>query len=205
MPDPDGSMLAWPQVPTLDCCLCLLLSMFHYTHSCASKSGMVHTHVGMPSQACVSISNQAQIKLKSNQIKCYIRSQKLILRHVTRATTTHQLQKMRTNRPHDVAHASVPVIPSRERVDAAPVCSSSRTRDGTASPASPPPFGGEEAGGAREGWRGGLRGQGPPWYKKVGFEALARAKICMPARTQLKGLPGSTACRCVSPFSGHRM
>jgi len=92
-----------------------------------------------------------QIKLKSNQIKCYIRSQKLILRHVTRATTTHQLQKMRTNRPHDVAHASVPVIPSRERVDAAPVCSSSRTRDGTASPASPPPFGGEEAGGAREG------------------------------------------------------
>ena len=39
-----------------------------------------------------------QIKLKSSsnqaQIKCYIRSQKLILRHVTRATTTtHQLQK----------------------------------------------------------------------------------------------------------------
>ena len=34
-----------------------------------------------------------QIKLKSNQTKCYIRSQKLILRHVTRATTTHQLQK----------------------------------------------------------------------------------------------------------------
>ena len=28
-------------------------------------------------------------------------------------------KKMRTNRPHDVAHASVPVIPSRERVDAA--------------------------------------------------------------------------------------
>ena len=66
MPDPDGSMLAWPQVPTLDCWLCLLLSMFHYTHSCASKSGMVHTHVGMPSQACVSISTKAQIN--SNQV-----------------------------------------------------------------------------------------------------------------------------------------
>ena len=35
-----------------------------------------------------------------------------------------------------------------------------------------------------------LRGLGPPWKKKVGFEALARAKICMPARTQLKGVPG---------------
>ena len=94
MPDPDGSMLAWPQVPTLDCCLCLLLSMFHYTHSCASKSGMVHTHVGMPSQACVSISTKAQIN--SNQVCATngcIRSPKLILRHVARATTTHQLQK----------------------------------------------------------------------------------------------------------------
>ena len=128
------------------CCLCST------THSCASKSVMVHTHFGMPSRACVSISTKAQIN--SNQVCATngcIRSQKLILRHITRATTTHQLQKMRTNRPHDVAHASVPVIPSRERVDAAPVCSSSRTRDGTASPASPPPFGGEEAGGAREG------------------------------------------------------
>ena len=57
----------------------------------------------------------------------------------------------------------------------------------------------------KEGGRVDLRGLGPPWKKKVGFEALARAKICMPARTQLKGLPGSTACRCVSPFSGHRM
>ena len=103
--------------------------MFHYTHSCASKSGMVHTHVGMPSQACVSISNKAQqcqIKLKN---------------------------KAQT----------------------------------------------------KEGGRVDLRGLGPPWKKKVGFEALARAKICMPARTQLKGLPDSTACRCVSPFSGHRM
>ena len=65
MPDSDGSMFAWPQVPTLDCCVCLL-SMFHYTHSYASKSGMVHTHVGMPSQACVSISTKAQIN--SNQV-----------------------------------------------------------------------------------------------------------------------------------------
>ena len=174
MPDPDGSMLAWPQVPTLDCCLCLLLSMFHYTHSCASKSGMVHTHVGMPSQACVSISNQAQIK--SNQVLHTIPKAHITTRHPSNDNTS--TPKMRTNRPHDVAHASVPGIPSRERVDAAPVCSSSRTRDGTASPASPPPFGGEEAGGAREGWRGGLRGQAPPWYKKVGFEALARGFAC---------------------------
>ena len=105
------------------CCLCST------THSCASKSVMVHTHFGMPSRACVSISNKAQqcqIKLKN---------------------------KAQT----------------------------------------------------KEGGRVDLRGLGPPWKEKVGFEALARAKICMPARTQLKGLPGSTACRCVSPFSGHRM
>ena len=36
------------------CCLCST------THSCASKCGMVHTLFGMPSRACVSISNKAQ-------------------------------------------------------------------------------------------------------------------------------------------------
>ena len=134
----------------------------------------------------------------------HIRSPKLILRHVTRATTTHQLQKTRTNRPHDVAHASVPVIPSRERVDAAPVCSSSRTRDGTASPASPPPFGGEEAGGAREGWRGGLRGLGPPWEKKVGFDALARGFACCLHITS-KGEPPAYCLSLCRRSSGHGM
>ena len=118
MPDPDGSMLAWPQVPTLDCWLCLLLSMFHYTHSCASKSGMVHTHVGMPSQACVSISNQAQIK--SNQVLHTIPKAHFTTRHPSNDNTS--TPKMRTNRPHDVAHASEPVIPSRECVDAAYGC-----------------------------------------------------------------------------------
>ena len=86
VPDPDGSMLAWPQVPTLDCCLCLLLSMFHYTHSCASKSGMVHTHVGMPSQACVSISNQAQIK--SNQVLHTIPKAHFTTRHPSNDNTS---------------------------------------------------------------------------------------------------------------------
>ena len=43
------------------CCLCST------THSCASKSVMVHTHFGMPSRACVSISTKAQIN--SNQLK----------------------------------------------------------------------------------------------------------------------------------------
>jgi hypothetical protein len=57
----------------------------------------------------------------------------------------------------------------------------------------------------KEGGRADLRGLGPPWNKKVEFEALARVKIQSPARRQRKGLPGSTACRCVSPFSGHRM
>ena len=110
---------------------------------------------------------------------------------------------MRTNRPHDVAHASVPVIPSRERVDAAPVCSSSRTRDGTASPASPPPFGGEEAGGAREGWRGGLRGLGPPWEKKGGVRC-ARSGICMlPAHYVQRRTPCLLPV-VVSPFVGAR-
>ena len=112
--------------------------------------------------------------------------------------------KMRTNRPHDVAHASVPVIPSRERVDAAPVCSSSRTRDGTASPASPPPFGGEEAGEAREGWRGGLRGLGPPWEKKVGFDALARGFACCLHITS-KGEPPAYCLSLCRRSSGHGM
>ena len=121
-------------------------------------------------------------QINSNQVcatnSCIydLQSSRITTRHSSKDNTS--TPKTRTNRPHDVAHASVPVIPSRERVDAAPVCSSSRTRDGTASPASPPPFGGEEAGGAREGWRGGLRGLPPPWEKKVGFEALARGFAC---------------------------
>ena len=127
--------------------LLFVLVVVSTTHSCASKSGMVHTHCGMPSRACVSISTKAQIK--SNQVLHTIPKAHFTTRHPSNDNTS--TPKMRTNRPHDVAHASVPVIPSRERVDAAPVCSSSRTRDGTASPASPPPFGGEEAGGAREG------------------------------------------------------
>ena len=31
MPDFDGSLFAWPQVPKLGYCLCLLLSLFHYS------------------------------------------------------------------------------------------------------------------------------------------------------------------------------
>ena len=42
----------------------------------------------------------------------------------------------------------------------------------------------------KEGGRVDLRGLPPPWKKKVGFEALARAKICMPARTQTQRLTG---------------
>ena len=175
--------------------------MFHYTHSCASKSGMVHTHAGMPSQACVSISNQAQIN--SNQVLHTIPKAHFKTRHPSNDNTSTP-RKMRTNRPHDVAHASVPVIPSRERVDAAPVCSSSRTRDGTASPASPPPFGGEEAGGAREGWRGGLRGLGPQWDKKVGFDALARGFACCLHITS-KGEPPAYCLSLCRRSSGHGM
>ena len=177
MPDPDGSMLAWPQVPTLDCCLCLLLSMFHYTHSCASKSGMVHTHVGMPSQACVSISNQAQIK--SNQVLHTIPKAHFTTRHPSNDNTS--TPKMRTNRPHDVAHASVPVIPSRERVDAAhgrPCAAAPERVTVRRAPPLHPPLGGEEAGGAREGGREGLRGLGPPWEKKVGFDDASRYSRC---------------------------
>ena len=50
-------LCVWPQVPPwtlLVCCVCCT------THSCASKCGMVHTLFGMPSRACVSISNKAQ-------------------------------------------------------------------------------------------------------------------------------------------------
>ena len=77
MSDPDGSMFAWPQVPTLGCCLCLLLSMFHYTHSCASKPGMVHTHFGMPSQACVSIHHQLGIR-SQRRMKRFTRSLQIV-------------------------------------------------------------------------------------------------------------------------------
>ena len=59
-----------PQAPVeLCCCLCLRLAasatllvccVCCTTHSCASKYGMVHTLFGMPSRACVSISNKAQ-------------------------------------------------------------------------------------------------------------------------------------------------
>ena len=35
---PDGrkcrSLFAWPQVPELGCCLCLLMSLFHYPFLC---------------------------------------------------------------------------------------------------------------------------------------------------------------------------
>ena len=156
------------------------------------------------------ISNKAQIK--SNQVcattgcirpKC---SKKFILRHVNR--TMYTSTPMRIHGPHMRLCSS---IPSRENgnsssTDAALAreATSARVTARRAPPLRPPP-GGEEAGGAKEGGRVDLRGLGPPWNKKVEFEALARVKICMPALTQHKGLPGSTACRCVSPFSGHRM
>ena len=146
------------------------------------------------------------IKSSSNQIKSSVTYDPKSSFYDTSPEQRQHInsKKMRTNRPHDVAHASVPVIPSRERVDAAPVCSSSRTRDGTASPASPPPFGGEEAGGAREGWRGGLRGLGPPWEKKVGFDALARGFACCLHITS-KGEPPAYCLSLCRRSSGHGM
>ena len=64
-----------------------------------------------------------------------------------------------------------------------------------------PPFGGEEAGGAKEGGYGGLRGLGPPWDKKVGFEALARGFACCLHITS-KGEPLLIASRCVAVRRG---
>ena len=129
------------------CCLCstILILVQASLGWCTPMLGCLHRLV------CL-----YQLKLKSTQIKC---AQPTVAYTISKAhiTTRHpsndntSTPKTRTNRPHDVAHASVPVIPSLERVDAAPVCSSSRTRDCTASPASTPPFGVEEAGGAREG------------------------------------------------------
>ena len=78
MPDPDGSMFAWPQVPTLDCCLCLLLSLFHYSFLCKQVWDGAHPCWDAFTGLCVYIkssSNQIksnQLKLKSTQIKCYI-------------------------------------------------------------------------------------------------------------------------------------
>ena len=170
MPDPDGSMLAHGRkcqhstAVCVCCCPCstILILVQASLGWCTPMLGCLHRLV------CL-----YQLRLKSTQIKC---AQPTVAYTISKAhiTTRHpsndntSTPKTRTNRPHDVAHASVPVIPSRERVDAAPVCSSSRTSDGTASPASPPPFGGEEAGGAREGWRGGLRGRPPHGIRRWG-------------------------------------
>ena len=127
MPVPDGSMLAWPQVPTLDCWLCLLLSMFHYTHSCASKSGMVHTHVGMPSQACVSISNQAQIK--SNQV-CATTEQSLYM-YSSKLTSN---PKMR-NKAHGSVRRAPPLHPSFGGEEGSQIKLKSTQPSSTSSPA----------------------------------------------------------------------
>jgi hypothetical protein len=144
-----------------------------------------------------------QIKLKSNQIKCYIRSQKLILRHVTRATTTHQLQKMRTNRPHDVAHASVPVIPSRERVDAAPVCSSSTNARRYGEPRLSTPLWGGGGGRSQGGVAWGSPRAGPPMGREGGVRC-ARSGICMlPAHYVQRRTPCLLPV-VVSPFVGAR-
>ena len=132
MPDPDGSMFAWPQVPTLDCCLRLLLSMFHCTHSCASKYGMVHTLSGMPSRACVSISNKAKQCPNKARIK----------------------------------------LPKKAQT--------------------------------KEGVCVDLRGLGPPWKKKVGFDALARGFACCLHITS-KGEPPAYCLSLCRRSSGHGM
>ena len=67
-----------------------------------------------------------------------------------------------------------------------------------------PPFGGEEAGGAKEGGYGGLRGLGPPWDKKVGFEALARGFACCLHITS-KGEPPAYCLSLCRRSSGHGM
>ena len=84
-----------PQAPVeLCCCLCLrrwpqvppCLYVVSATQSCASKSGMVHTHSGMPSWACVSISNQAQINL--NQVLHTITKSHFKTRHPSNDNTS---------------------------------------------------------------------------------------------------------------------
>ena len=65
-----------------------------------------------------------------------------------------------------------------------------------------PPFGGEEAGGAKEGGYGGLRGLGPPWDKKVGFEALARGFACC-LHVASKGEPPAYCLSLCRRSSGH--
>ena len=89
-----------PQAPVELCC-CLCLRRWPQVPPClyvvsAPPPSLVQASLGWctPTLGCLHrLVCLYQIKLKSTQIKCYIRSQKLILRHVTRATTTHQLQK----------------------------------------------------------------------------------------------------------------
>ena len=49
-----------------------------------------------------------------------------------------------------------------------------------------------------------LRGQGPPCNKKVGFEALARAKTCMQPANDVIGRTPCLLPVVVSPFVGAR-
>ena len=106
----DGSLFAWPQVPELGCCLCLLLSLFHYPFLCKQVWDGAHPVWDAFTGLCV------YIKLSSTMSNKVRKKLKI---------------KLKT----------------------------------------------------KEGGRMDLRGLPPPWKKKVGFEALARAKICMPART----------------------
>ena len=64
-------------------CLCLCSADTHY---CASKCGMVHTHCGMPSRACVSIPTKAQIK--SNQVLHTILKAHFTTRHPSNDNTS---------------------------------------------------------------------------------------------------------------------
>ena len=66
--------------------LLFVLVVVSTTHSCASKSGMVHTHCGMPSRACVSISTKAQIN--SNQVLHTIPKAHFTTRHPSNDNTS---------------------------------------------------------------------------------------------------------------------
>ena len=112
---------------------------------------------------------------------------------------------MRTNRPHDVAHASVPVIPSRERVDAAhgrPCAAAPERVTVRRAPPLHPPLGGRTR---EEPGRGGV-GVSEGWAPQHGkrrwgsMRSLGDSHAACTSRP--KANPLLIACRCVAVRRG---
>ena len=152
-----------------------------------------------------------QLKLKSTQIKCAQPTVAYDPKSSFYDTSPEQRQHINSKNAHKQTSrcgscecARDPLTGTCGRSTRAPVCSSSRTRDGTASPASPPPLGG--GGGGRSQGRGvwGSPRAGPPMEKEGGVRSARSGEIRMqPADNVIRRTPCLLPV-VVSPFVGAR-